>query len=63
MTQEPYPVGPPVFWVLDNGSAHRGQRRARLQATWPTLVLVHTPSTPAGSTQIEIYFSSVQRKS
>ena len=63
MTQEPYRSARRVFWVVDNGSAHRGQRAsARLQATWPTLVLVHTPIHASWLNQIEIYFSIVQRK-
>ena len=63
MTQEPYRSATRVFWVVDNGSSHRGQRaRARLQAAWPTLVLVHTPVHASWLNQIEIYFSIVQRK-
>ncbi len=63
MTQEPYRSARRVFWVVDNGSAHRGQRAiARLQATWPTLHLVHTPIHASWLNQIEIYFSIVQRK-
>ena len=63
MTQEPYRSARRVFWVVDNGSAHRGERAsARLQATWPTLVLVHTPLHASWLNQIEIYFSIVQRK-
>ena len=63
MTQEPYRSARRVFWVVDNGSSHRGQRAiARLQALWPTLVLVHTPIHASWLNQIEIYFSIVQRK-
>jgi hypothetical protein len=63
MSQEPYRSAARVFWVVDNGSAHRGQRAsARLQAVWPTLVLVHTPIHASWLNQIEIYFSIVQRK-
>lgn len=44
MTHEPYRSARRVFWVVDNGSSHRGERaRARLRARWPRLVLVHTP--------------------
>jgi hypothetical protein len=33
-----------VFVIVDNGSAHRGQRSIdRLQGAWPNLILVHTP--------------------
>ena len=63
MAQEPYRSATRVFWVVDNGSAHRGQRAiTRLQTAWPTLVLVHTPIHASWLNQIEIYFSIVQRK-
>jgi len=63
MTQEPYRSATRVFWIVDNGSAHRGDRAiARLQVAWPTLVLVHTPVHASWLNQIEIYFSIVQRK-
>ena len=52
-----------MFWVVDNGSSHRGERAcARLRARWPHLVLVHTPIHASWLNQIEIYFSIVQRK-
>ena len=63
MTQEPYRSARRVFWIVDNGSSHRGQRAcARLRAAWPRLVLVHTPVHASWLNQIEIYFSIVQRK-
>ncbi len=63
MAQEPYRSAARVFWVLDNGSAHRGQAAiTRLQGVWPTLVPVHTPVHASWLNQIEIYFSIVQRK-
>ncbi len=63
MTQEPYRSASRVFWVVDNGSSHRGERAmARLQAAWPTLVLIHTPIHASWLNQVEIYFSIVQRK-
>ena len=62
MTQEPYCSARRVFWVMDNGSAHRGAKGdARLQARWPTLRPVHTPLHASWLNQIEIYFSIVQR--
>src|SRR6266700_3057942 len=52
-----------VFWIVDNGSGHRGQRAvARLQSRYPRLVLVHGPVHASWLNQIEIYFSIVQRK-
>jgi len=63
MTSEPYKSAPRVFWIVDNGSSHRGQRSIdRLQGEWPTLVLVHTPVHASWVNQIEIYFSIAQRK-
>ena len=62
MSQEPYRSARRVFWIVDNGSSHRGERAAaRLQAKWPKLVLVHTPVHASWLNQIEIYFSIVQR--
>ncbi len=38
MTQAPYRRAKRVFWILDNGSAHRGQRCiTRLQGRYPKL--------------------------
>ena len=63
MAQEPYRSASRVFWILDNGSAHRGQAATtRLQRVWPTLLPVHTPIHASWLNQIEIYFSIVQRK-
>ena len=63
MRQDPYRSARRVFWVIDNGSAHRGAKGdARLHDRWPTLVPVHTPRHASWLNQIEIYFSIVQRK-
>jgi hypothetical protein len=63
MRQEPYRSARRVFWVLDNGSSHRGQRCIdRLHKRWPRLIPVHTPVHASWLNQIEIYFSIVQRK-
>ena len=63
MKQEPYRSARRVFWITDNGSAHRGVRGdARLQARWPHLLPVHTPRHASWLNQIEIYVSIVQRK-
>jgi len=63
MRQSPYCDARRVFWIVDNGSSHRGQPAAlRLQNTFPNLVLVHTPVHASWLNQIEIYFSIVQRK-
>lgn len=63
MQQEPYAPARRVFWVVDNGSSHRGQASARrLQGQWPTLTLVHLPIHASWLNQVEIYFSVIQRK-
>ena len=63
MTQEPYQSAHRVFWIMDNCSAHRGQKAAeRIRSQWPNAVLVHTPIHASWLNQIEIYFSIVQRK-
>jgi DDE superfamily endonuclease len=63
MTKEPYASARRVFWIVDNGSSHRGKASVkRLQGRWPNLVLVHAPIHASWLNQIEIYFSIVQRK-
>jgi len=63
MTKEPYASARRVFWIVDNGSSHRGQKAVeRLQRRWPNLVLVHLPVHASWLNQLEIYFSIVQRK-
>ena len=63
MEQEPYRSARRVFWIVDNGSSHRGQRAAEeLQARHPRLKVVHTPVHASWLNQIELYFSILQRK-
>jgi hypothetical protein len=63
MEREPYRTGERVFWVLDNGSSHRGQAAAqRLRNAYANLIAVHTPVHASWLNQVEIYFSIVQRK-
>jgi hypothetical protein len=63
MTAEPYASARRVFWVVDNGSSHRGQASIdRLEGAWANLTLVHLPVHASWLNQIEIYFSVVQRK-
>ena len=63
MTVSPYRGARHVFWIVDNGSSHRGQASVRrLQTAFPNLVLVHGPVHASWLNQIEIYFSIVQRK-
>lgn len=63
MNQEPYRSAKRVFWIVDNGSSHRGERSIkRLLQKRPTIVVVHLPVHASWLNQIEIYFSIVQRK-
>lgn len=63
MTLEPYASARRVYWVVDNGSSHRGQRSVeRLAAAWPNAQLVHLPVHASWLNQIEIVFSVIQRK-
>jgi hypothetical protein len=63
MAQEPYRSARHVFWVVDNGSSHRGQASVnRLFDRYKNLVLVHLPIHASWLNQIEIYFSVLQRK-
>jgi len=63
MTTEPYASAKRVFWVVDNGSSHRGQAAIdRLARRFPNAVMVHTPVHASWLNQVEIFFSVVQRK-
>ena len=63
MTQPPYRDARRVFWIMDNGSSHRGQPCVRrLTQAFPNLVPVHGPVHASWLNQIEIDFSIVQRK-
>ncbi len=63
MACEPYRSARRVFWILDNGSSHRGLPSInRLQGRWPNIIVVHLPVHASWLNQIEIYFSILQRK-
>lgn len=63
MTQPPYNQARRVFWIVDNGSSHRGASCiARLHEKYKNLVVVHGPIHASWLNQIEIYFSILQRK-
>ena len=52
-----------MFWVVDNGSSHRGQKAIdRLAERFPNAVMVHPPVHASRLNQVEIFFSVVQRK-
>jgi hypothetical protein len=63
MQREPYCSARRVFWIVDNGSSHRGQAFAqRLSGWYPNTIAVPLPVHASWLNQIEIYFSIVQRK-
>jgi DDE superfamily endonuclease len=63
LAQEPYRSAERLFWVVDNGSSHRGQASVRrLLQMDSRLILVHTPVHASWLNQVEIYFSIIQRK-
>ena len=63
MTSEPYASARRVYWVVDNGSSHNGQRSIdRMNEACPTVRLVHLPIHASWLNQIEIVFSIIQRK-
>lgn len=63
MTREPYASARRVFWVVDNGSSHRGQASCtRLTKQFANAQLVHLPVHASWLNQVEIYFSVIQRK-
>jgi len=63
MGQEPYRSARRVFWIVDGGTIHRGQRAVdRLEGAFHNLTLVHLPKHASWINQIEIYFSILQRK-
>ena len=63
MATEPYRSARRVFWIVDNGSSHRGSKSVdRLETAHRNLKLVHLPIHASWLNQIEIYFSVLQRK-
>ncbi len=63
MTTEPYASASRVFWIVDNGSSHRGAASVkRMTRAWPNAHLIHLPRHASWLDQAEIYFSVVQRK-
>jgi DDE superfamily endonuclease len=63
MTAEPYASANRVYWIVDNGSSHRGAASAeRMASSWPNAQLIHLPAHASWLDQAEIYFSIIQRK-
>jgi len=63
LEQEPYRDAERLFYVVDNGSSHRGQTSVeRMRRRDKRIILVHTPVHASWLNQVEIYFSIIQRK-
>jgi DDE superfamily endonuclease len=63
LEQEPYADAERLFFVVDNGSSHRGQASVkRMRQRDKRIILVHTPVHASWLNQVEIYFSIIQRK-
>jgi hypothetical protein len=63
LAEEPYRSGERLFWIVDNGSSHRGAAAMqRLSQVDSRIILVHTPVHASWLNQVEIYFSIIQRK-
>ncbi len=55
MNREPYKSARRVFWIVDNGSSHRGQQAIdRLTRQFPNAIMVHTPVHASWLNQVEI---------
>ena len=63
LAEEPYRSSERLFWIVDNGSSHRGAAaKRRLCQVDSRIILVHTPVHASWLNQVEIYFSIMQRK-
>jgi hypothetical protein len=63
MASEPYASARTVYRIVDNGSSHAGRASIeRLEGAWQNLRVIHLPIHASWLSQIELYFSIVQRK-
>ena len=63
LEQETYKDATRLFFIVDNGSSHRGKSSVeRMRQYDRRIVLVHTPIHASWLNQVEIYFSIIQRK-
>ena len=63
LSEEPYRSSERLFWIVDNGSSHRGETaKMRLHQVDSRIIVVHTPVHASWLNPVEIYFSMVQRK-
>jgi hypothetical protein len=61
--QETYADATRLFFIVDNGSSHRGKSPVeRMRRCDQRIVMVHTPIHASWLNQVEIYFSIIQRK-
>jgi hypothetical protein len=63
LERPPYDKAERLFFVVDNGSSHRGKASIqRMKKKDKRIILLHTPVHASWLNQVEIYFSIVQRK-
>lgn len=63
LEQKPYNKSERLFFVVDNGSSHRGKASVdRMRRRDKRIILLHTPVHASWLNQVEIYFSIIQRK-
>ena len=63
LAAEPYASAERLFWIVDNGSSPRGATaKQRLHPVDGRIMVVQTPVHASWLNQVEIYFSSIQRK-
>jgi hypothetical protein len=63
LAQKPYEDAARLFFIVDNGSSHRGKASVeRMLVRDKRILLLHTPIHASWLNQVEIYFSIIQRK-
>lgn len=63
LAEEPYRSGERLFWIVDNGSSHRGAAaKKRLRQVDSRMILVHTPVHASWRNHVAISFALIQRK-
>jgi hypothetical protein len=63
LEQTAYEKAKRLFFIVDNGSSHRGQASVqRMRRRDTRIILLHTPIHASWLNQVEIYFSIIQRK-
>jgi hypothetical protein len=63
LEQEVYEPAERLFFIVDNGSSHRGKASIeRMRQHDKRIILMHTPIYASWLNQVEIYFSIIQRE-